>query len=115
MILIPSCVRVRSHSRAMTIFSHLLEIAFSQTVFMHKLSHHLLHKNILQTLPKNQVYKIVTIFVKTFYPISFFPKRRTDRAKNRPNTIIAHGRKGNIEKAAPEVSAVKSWSEQETR
>ncbi len=39
-------------------------------------------------------------------------------ASNRPhspNTTIAHSRNGNIEKAASEVSAVKSWREQETR
>ena len=39
----------------------------------------------------------------------------TANAKNRPNTTIAHGRNGNTEneKAASEVSAVKSWREQE--
>ena len=46
-----------------------------------------------------------------YYLISFFPNWVTASTKNRANTTIAHGRNGNTEKAASEVSAVKSWRE----
>lgn len=47
--------------------------------------------------------------IPSVYLISFFSNWVTASAKNRPNTTIAHGRNGNIEKAVLEVSAVPSW------
>lgn len=49
-----------------------------------------------------------SVWLLIIYLISFFPNWVTANTKHRTNITTAHGRKGSISKAAPDVSAVKS-------